>query len=159
MALSTDKVDFNPLTERVKNSWETDESIQCESKSLKVSSSDSEEVEEDSKDMTLKTYQQTIMANEPGDIQKLEENVFPLSPSTVGSRSPPPYPTYGDSFQQDGYYENRYSGVNNVGSGISSYSANNQLAVSQNFLTQTKFIALFSINSNFMSYYIYYTVY
>lgn len=133
MALSSDKVDFNPLDERVKNTWDTEESIQCENKTLKVNSSDSEEVEEDTKDMTLKHYQQQIMSNESGNIPKIEDNVFPLSPSTVGSRSPPPYPNYGDNFQQDnGYYDGRYgqTSVNSVNSGGNIYSNSNQLPVS-----------------------------
>lgn len=133
MALSPEKQDFNPLEERVKNSWSPKEDIQCD-KNLKVSSSDSEsEILEEGKEMTLKTYQNTIMPE--GELQgcKLDDSVFPLSPSTVGSRSPPPYPNYGDGFQQDsGYYENRYNNVNSVSLG-NIYSSN-QMPVSNLFM-------------------------
>lgn len=112
-----------------KNSWTREELKQCEENSLKVTSdSEEENIEVDNKEMILKNYQDTMI--ESGEL-KVDESVFPLSPSTVGSRSPPPYPGYGEAFQQDSvYFDNRFNtSVNSSMENVYS-NTNNQIPVS-----------------------------
>lgn len=113
--------------------WTQLEILQCDTKSSQDNSSAAAAVTEsdeclDKQVMTLKEYQQQntdiMMANEINGVTasghhlqqqqqsvcKLEDSSYTsLSPSTVGSRSPPPYSGYGDGYQQDTrFYDSRY---------------------------------------------------
>lgn len=136
MSLNPEKGDCAPLEQKVKNNWTQEETNQCDVRSQNANSSDSEEetIEVDNKNMLLKNYQDNMTDSSQ---LKVEESVFPLSPSTVGSKSPPPYPNYGDGYQQDsGYFDNRFSSaVNSVTSMDNIYTnSNNQIPVSFYFL-------------------------
>lgn len=109
MDLSSEKDDVR-VTEDNKNSWSPQESNQCSSNNKTQNLVEQEQIStENPKEMIMKSYNQANMLDAT-DLQvcKLEDSVFPLSPSTAGSRSPPPYPGYQDTFQQE-YYDTRYT--------------------------------------------------
>lgn len=133
MDLTPKTEELTSCEENVKSSWSADDKNQCQSESQTVTSGCGDK-QSKAREMIVKNYQNTMLESTDLQVCKLEENVFPLSPSTVGSRSPPPYPGYGDGFQQDGYFENRFN-TNNVNSASSSVgniynNSSNQISVS-----------------------------
>lgn len=104
--------------------WTKLEILQSDSKSPDVNTSTSSTVASDEnigKDMTLKDFQlqpNAMVADIDGvsgkhlqsDVCQLDESVLQsLSPSTAGSRSPPPYSGYDSGYQHDNsYYDSKF---------------------------------------------------
>ncbi|GLV45229.1 hypothetical protein CBL_05330 [Carabus blaptoides fortunei] len=133
--------------------WTQLEILQCDTKSLRTDNASAAESDDkcvDKQVMTLKEYNQStdiMMVNEinsvgtsghhqqPQSVCKLEDSSYTsLSPSTVGSRSPPPYSGYGDGYQQENrFYDSRY--VQNGVGGPSTGDLYNQIPCIQNTAT------------------------
>lgn len=140
--------------------WTRLEILQSDSKSPDVNTSSSITVVSDDnngKDMTLKDFQLQQQTSMVGDIDgvsgqhlqrdvcQLDESVLQsLSPSTAGSRSPPPYSGYDSGFQADNsYYDSKFI-PNSV---IVPPSSSNMFTPPHQMHVSTKYIFIYKYNN------------